>query len=255
MPVETRRRKRLRLEEEQQHDIAYHHPKKQKRNQKKVRVAPEKPRVDHISTLPNEVLSLIFETTYQLSSDTLGEPTLVSLSLAVRLSHVSRRFRAISLGTPLLWLAVSDAQPSAAVRAFVQRSASTKAQLKLILFCHIKSHDEDHDKGLWNAHKNQFANEYAQAVQDFRRHCGPNKDENSRNIVFRCCPDCAWASVMPSPDILSEDNHADSHHDKLSWGFTLGFANIICMLETLIKNCTAPRQEHTCAPAKKEHVL
>ncbi|KAH8109670.1 hypothetical protein DFH11DRAFT_1730932 [Phellopilus nigrolimitatus] len=128
MPVETRRRKRLRLEEEQQHDIAYHHPKKQKRSQKKVcaPVSPEKPRVDHISTLPNEVLSLIFETTYQLSSDTLGEPTLVSLALAVRLSHVSRRFRAISLGTPQLWLAVSDAQPSAASKIFGDTVVQTK---------------------------------------------------------------------------------------------------------------------------------
>ncbi|KAH8110126.1 hypothetical protein DFH11DRAFT_808475 [Phellopilus nigrolimitatus] len=194
MPVETRRGKRLRLGEEQQPDLVPHRPKRQKRNPTRKHTLT----ADCINTLPDEILSLIFETTYQLCSNDSGSPTLESIFLSVRLSHVSRRFRNVSLATPRLWLSVSDAQPPAAIRAFVQRAAAVKSPMKLILFCHINSHSDRTNTAVWGIgspwhdHVHRFIDAFAQASADF--------EKNNEEYVFHCCRDCARNPAVATPD-------------------------------------------------------
>ncbi|KAH8114067.1 hypothetical protein DFH11DRAFT_1727079 [Phellopilus nigrolimitatus] len=195
MPVETRRGKRLRLGEEQQPDLVPHRPKRQKRNPTRKHTLT----ADRINTLPDEILSLIFETTYQLYSNDSGSPTLESIFLSVRLSHVSRRFRNVSLATPRLWLSVSDAQPPAAIRAFVQRAAAVKSPMKLILFSHINSHPERINTAVWEigspwyVRVQRFIDAFAQAIADL-------SEKKNEEHVFYCCRDCARNPAAATPD-------------------------------------------------------
>ncbi|TDL19265.1 hypothetical protein BD410DRAFT_876856 [Rickenella mellea] len=68
---------------------------------------------DGIKRLPNELLAHIFEAGFQMTEDS---------EFSVRVSHVSRRFRDISLRTPRLWTRLSTDFGLAQIHAFLCRS-------------------------------------------------------------------------------------------------------------------------------------
>lgn len=70
-----------------------------------------------LSQLPDELFSMILETGYRSFCE---EPNASDFSITV--SHVSRRFRTISLNTPILWSTLSNSQTIAEINAFIPRS-------------------------------------------------------------------------------------------------------------------------------------
>ncbi|TDL21699.1 hypothetical protein BD410DRAFT_789440 [Rickenella mellea] len=70
------------------------------------------------NSIPNEVLSGIFEAAYDC--DIWDNET------SRQVSHVSRRFRAVALDTPFIWSVVHNAQSSEELGVFLDRSKRTK---------------------------------------------------------------------------------------------------------------------------------
>ncbi|TDL15721.1 hypothetical protein BD410DRAFT_86793 [Rickenella mellea] len=65
-----------------------------------------------IKTMPDEVLAHVFEAGHQISEHS---------QFALRVSHVSRRFRQVSFQTPLLWTRLSSRHPNNQIQAFTPR--------------------------------------------------------------------------------------------------------------------------------------
>ncbi|TDL25170.1 hypothetical protein BD410DRAFT_785011 [Rickenella mellea] len=68
---------------------------------------------DGITRLPNELLARIFELGHHMTKD---------CKFALRVSHVSRRFRDVSLGTPLLWSRLAFLPSVNLTREFISRA-------------------------------------------------------------------------------------------------------------------------------------
>lgn len=76
-----------------------------------------------IAELPDELLALVFELAYD--NDTDGS------HLAIQLSHVCRRFRAVALHTPRLWSTLAASQRPDEYQTFISRSRT--ADLTIIV--------------------------------------------------------------------------------------------------------------------------
>ncbi|TDL21534.1 hypothetical protein BD410DRAFT_898872 [Rickenella mellea] len=74
---------------------------------------------DGIRRLPDEILALIFELDRLTKFPTYPQDTIYS---PLPISHVSHRFRQLSLTIPLLWTKLSITHPDALLRAFIARS-------------------------------------------------------------------------------------------------------------------------------------
>ncbi|TDL16269.1 hypothetical protein BD410DRAFT_642824 [Rickenella mellea] len=77
---------------------------------------------DGIKRIPDEILAQIFEAGHQISEH-------VKFSLHV--SHVSRRFRQVSLRTPLLWTRIASSHHNDLIEAFILRSGQLDLQVAL----------------------------------------------------------------------------------------------------------------------------
>lgn len=90
------------------------------------------PRGD-IYKFSDEVFSNIFEELY--TADLEG------IAVAKRISHVSQRFRAIALSTPLLWTTVTNTQTTEELCAFLERSRALR--IKVLFFVKEGASDEE----------------------------------------------------------------------------------------------------------------
>jgi hypothetical protein len=84
-------------------------------------------RVIQILSLPNELLSIIFEHGH------LHSPSCGSLPFEIVVSHLNRRFRAIAISTRLLWIKIeiSLTTPFDKVMAYLKRSGTSAIELSV----------------------------------------------------------------------------------------------------------------------------
>jgi hypothetical protein len=87
-----------------------------------------KNQITPISSLPNEILGVIFEALAFTVSPKMSPTEII-------LSHVSQRFRDIAMNTHLLWtqINVSDCTPFNMVKAYLQRSGLSSFNLRFII--------------------------------------------------------------------------------------------------------------------------
>ncbi|TDL15741.1 hypothetical protein BD410DRAFT_796138 [Rickenella mellea] len=75
-----------------------------------------------IKIIPDEILAHIFESGHQMSEDS---------EFALRISHVSHRFRQVSLQAPLLWTRLSSRHSEDQIDAFISRSGKLDLEVAL----------------------------------------------------------------------------------------------------------------------------
>ncbi|TDL22462.1 hypothetical protein BD410DRAFT_788754 [Rickenella mellea] len=73
-----------------------------------------------ITTMPNEILTLVFERGHRMTS---------GCAFAKCVSHVSRRFRQTSLRTTLLWSRLSAAYADTQIQTFLERSGQVDLEV------------------------------------------------------------------------------------------------------------------------------
>lgn len=84
-----------------------------------------------IYTLPNEILSEIFECLFHSSHHSAGD----SLPYELCISHVSRRWRDIAIGSQILWtkLKIKDESPTDMISSYINRSGGRSLDVAITL--------------------------------------------------------------------------------------------------------------------------
>lgn len=98
-----------------------------------------------ISSLPNEILRIIFEAGEAMSLDTAdSEPRFEMV-----VSHVCSRFRAISLQTPILWTIIeaSPIQPTEIIETYLLRSKACPLDIRLDFYGDPEDEYSDGEEG------------------------------------------------------------------------------------------------------------
>ncbi|TDL16267.1 hypothetical protein BD410DRAFT_902123 [Rickenella mellea] len=88
---------------------------------------------DGIQRIPDEILAHIFEAGHQMLPQSDSK-------FAIRVSHVSSRFRQVSLRIPLLWTRLSSDHPVDQIEAYLSRSCQSDLQVTIF---EVSGHPDD----------------------------------------------------------------------------------------------------------------